>query len=78
MIRYYHRLLATASAETDDRAAWLVAHGWQRCTANVHRALWWAADYQALAQMRATDPERPADQEKAASIVPSGWKVYHV
>lgn len=33
-----------ASAETFDRAAWLVAHGWELTTRTEHRRRWQASD----------------------------------
>ena len=75
---YLHHRLDRAACETEAAAARLEARGWVRCTATAHRALWCMADQTALAQMRAVDTEQPAGREKADSIVPSGWKVYHV
>jgi hypothetical protein len=79
MIRFYRIGAATRTAESRRTAQQLTRHGWRRCTATQHRALWRLRDMRTLRDMRMAVRARERAVGGVVGAAPGltgGWKVY--
>lgn len=67
-----------AVCETEARAQAREAQGYRRCSAEVHRGLWRRFDQITLMQMYVTVEIRSIEQEQAASVLPPGFRTFHI
>lgn len=73
---YFHRALDTATAETETRAAWLEARGWERCDVATHRALWAARNRVRLEELwREEGRVAQTQDDPLLPVAPGGAKV---
>lgn len=67
-----------AVCETEKLAAEREAQGYLRCSAEAHRVLWRRSDQNTLMQIYVTAEIRSIEQDRAASVLPPGFRTFHI